>query len=409
MINYEEIIKITKYELKGELPDTFRFENGERVKTRADWERRRQEIYKKAVDLQFGTIPTEKPDVFRVEPTYLGGKHRPNSYRIIAGTKEKQLSFTMYVFKAETTNKTPMVITGDLCFPYPFDTKFIDIFLNSGIGLVAFNRTELAPDIAEYNFKPLIDGSGEKSLAKEVFDELDNTLNCGGPLKEIYPEYTFGAIGAWAWGYSRCVDALELLGIADMEHIAFTGHSRGAKTAALAGVIDERAFLVNPNATCAGGCSCYRVSIEAITEDGDIKPSEPISNILNVFPAWMGEKMHKYSDKEELLPFDSHDFKALVAPRILFVSEAASDIWSNPVGSYQTTEAAAEVYKFLGCEENLLWYFRRGYHYQKYEDIEMLVNIINNRINSEPLSDKFFKLPFKPIEKAYSWKCPEVE
>jgi hypothetical protein len=194
-----------------------------------------------------------------------------------------------------------------------------------------------------------------------------------------------------------------------MDNIAFTGHSRGGKTAALAGVLDERAAIVNPNATCAGGCSSHRITIEAETEDGEIKPSERISNILKVFPAWMGEGMLEYSDNEGELPFDSHEFKALVAPRILFVSEAASDIWANPVGSYQTTEAAAEVYEFLGCGENLYWHFRRGYHYQKIEDIELLVNIIRHKAFGDALSDKFYKLPFKPIEKAYSWVRPKKE
>ena len=404
---YEEIIKVTKYELINELPDPFKFNDGTRVRTADDWQRRREEIYKTAVELQFGTMPP-KPEVMKVEPTYLGGKGRPNTYRITCGTREKTLSFSMHIFKAQTHKKTPYAVTGDLCFPYVFDKEYIDTFMRSGIGLVSFDRTSLATDIAQYNVDALIKGSEEERLAKEILDGL-NTHNCGGPLKEIYPEYTFGAAGAWAWGYSRCVDALEILGIADMDNIAFTGHSRGGKTAALAGVLDERAAIVNPNATCAGGCSSYRISIEAETEDGEIKPSERISNILKVFPAWMGEGMLEYSDNEGKLPFDSHEFKALVAPRILFVSEAASDIWANPVGSYQTTEAAAEVYEFLGCGENLYWHFRRGYHYQKIEDIELLVNIIRHKAFGDALSDKFYKLPFKPIEKAYSWVRPKKE
>ena len=54
----------------------------------------------------------------------------------------------------------------------------------------------------------------------------------------------------------------------------------------------------------------------------------------------------------------------------------AGDIWANPVGSWQTTMAAKEVYRFLDAEENLFWYFRPGTHYHDLNDIQMLVNII---------------------------------
>jgi hypothetical protein len=88
------------------------------------------------------------------------------------------------------------------------------------------------------------------------------------------------------------------LGNVDLSTIAFTGHSRGGKTALLAGVLDERATIVNPNEACAGGCSNYRLVINAITEDGEEKPSEPISNIFHHFPAWMGKDLKEYIGRE---------------------------------------------------------------------------------------------------------------
>ncbi len=401
---HEDLIQIKKYELLGELPDPFVFDDGTRMTSAEDWSRRRAEIYKTAIELQYGTMPPE-PEFLTVEPMYLGGVGVPNSYRITTGRKECPINFNMYIFKADTKEPAPAVISGDLCFKYGFDREYVDTFLNNGINLVLFNRTELAPDIAGYNIAKLRKNSGEAKLAREILDGLENG-NCLGQVKRAYPDYTFGAVGAWAWGYSRCVDALELLGNVDMGMIAFTGHSRGAKTAALAGALDERAAIVNPNATCSGAYSGYRINIEAKTESGEIKESEPLSNIFYHFPAWLGAGMREYIGREDELPFDSHYLKAMVAPRVLFVSEAASDIMANPVGSYQTTEAAGEIFRALGCEDKLIWYFRSGIHSQTVEDVEQLVNVIRHVKYGEALNDKFFKLPFKAPVPAYKWKCP---
>lgn len=397
---HEGITKVIKYELLGKLPNPFVFNNGEKVKTVNDWNERKKEIYENVVDLQFGTMPP-KPEFLEVEPLCYG---TVNMFRIKTGTRKKPITFNMSLFKACKSEKAPVVITGDLCFGRMYNKEMIESFTNNDINLVMFNRTELAPDIAGYNLEHHVQSSdsGEYKLGKEILEGLQ-TGNCGGQVKETYPEYSFGAIGAWAWGYSRCVDALEIIGNVDMNLITFTGHSRGAKTAALAGALDERAKIVNPNATCAGGYSSYRINIDVELEDGKIDSSERLSNIFKNFPAWMGQGMKAYVGREEELPFDSHDLKAMIAPRVLYVSEAAHDVMANPVGSYQTTEAAAEVYKFLGCEENLIWSFRCGGHDQNMEDIGNLINVINHVRDGEVLSDKFFKLPFKKFEKAYDW------
>ena len=403
---FENTIEITEYELKGKLPNPFIFDDGREMKNPSEWAERRKEIYKSAVELQYGTIPPA-PEFLEIAPLYLGGVGSNNSYRITTGTKKNPIVFTMYVFKGAKEN-APAVISGDLCFGYHYTNDFIKTFTDNGVSFVTFNRTELAPDVAGYNINALAKDTKECELAKEVYAGLCEN-NCGGQLKAAYPDYTFGAIGAWAWGYSRCVDALEILGYTNMNAIAFTGHSRGGKTAALAGAMDERAAIVNPNASCCGGYSCYRINIAAKTEFGTIEKSEDLAHIFNIFPSWMGQGMREYINNEENLPFDAHYLKALVAPRVLFVSEAASDIMADPVGSWQTTLAASEVYKFLGCEENLVWYYRKGKHSQNLEDIGQLVNVIKHVTEGEPLNDKYFKIPFKAMPLAYDWKCPEVK
>ena len=374
----ENTIQVTKYEVLGKLPELLKHENGEKV-TRESWESRRKELYKYAVDFQYGGMPPE-PEFLEVEERYRPGRSSdiPHGvYDIITGRRDHPIRLTMRVIgKAHDGEKRAAVIDGDLCFNYVFDKEYINTFADGNVLLVMFDRTELAYD----------------ELAYVPLNELDRKK---GQIYECYPDMSFGAIAAWAWGYSRCVDALEKLGIADMENIAFSGHSRGGKTTALAGAVDRRAAIVNPNETNACGCGCYRIHMEALTEDGELKRSETLADQCRKFPFWIGPEMLKYAEREQDLPFDSHFLKAMVAPRILLVGEAASDIWGNPIGSWQTTMAAKQAFDLLGASDNLLWYFRNGYHNHKTEDLDQLINVIRHRKYGEPLNDRYFKTPFK--------------
>lgn len=376
----EDLIKITRYDVLGELPDPFEKDGGGRISGPAEWPSRRAEIYRTAVELQYGTQPPA-PEVFKVDPLYIS--ETASSYRITAGTHEKQVSFIMRVIARMGMKNPSAVIDGDLCFNYAFDQAYLRHFLDNNIAYVFFNRTELANDIR---------GEGRRK----------------GQLYDVYPDYSFGALGAWAWGYSRCADALEWIGGFDLTWLAFTGHSRGGKTAMLAGVLDERAKIVNPNESNAGSCSCYRIHMSAIKEDGKEGRSETLADLYGRFGYWMGEGMGIYAENEADLPFDCHFLKAMVAPRVLLVGEAASDIWTNPVGSWQTSVAAKEVYRFLGCEDNLLWYFRKGVHFHHPADAMMLADVIMHFRDGIPLKGSYYRTPFKRPEPIFSWKSPSV-
>ena len=380
----EEKIKITVLKILGNLPDPFLMKDGTRISAPAQWEARRKEMYKDVIELQYGTQPP-KPEFLRVEMIQNGRNKKAKgvqNYRITTGKKDHPVSFYMKVFLPEGEGPFPVVVDGDLCWTYCFSNDWRDALLDEGIALVMFNRTELANDIQH---------EGRRK----------------GPLYDVYPEYTFGALGAWAWGFSRCVDALEGMDFIDKEHIIFTGHSRGGKTAALAGALDERAFLVNPNETNAGACSCYRIHMSAIREDGEERRSETLADLYKNFDFWLGEGMGEYTQREQDLPFDCHMLKAMIAPRTLFISEAVSDIWTNPVGTWMTTMAASEVFKFLNAPDNLFWYFRDGYHKHDLEDVKMLVNLIRHKIDGRPLNENFFRRPFAVPDLIYDGKCPE--
>ena len=401
---HEDLIKILEYCEMSKLPDPFLMEDGSRVKNVSDWERRRAEIYKTAVELQYGKMPP-KPEFLEVEPLEHG---RLSAYRIVTGTKECPISFLMKVFMPQKKGKFPVVSSGDLCWDLYFDPQRVKTFVDNDIALVIFDRTELAPDINGYHLEMMEEGTPLYEMTKKAF-ETEFTGARQGQLYRTYPDCDCGAIGAWAWGYSRCVDALELLGAFDLSCITFTGLSRGGKTALLAGALDERAAIVSPAGSGTGGSGAYRIKVKQLNEDGSEHISEPLEILEKNFPFWMGKGMKEYHFNEDKLPFDSHFLKAMVAPRVLFTADGASDAWANPVGVWQTNEAAREVYKLYGKPENLLWYVRRGFHNQTVEDMEQLVNVIRHVKYGEPLNERYHKLPFAPMAPAFDWCCPTEE
>lgn len=375
-------MKITKYETLGKLPDPFLFDDGRRVRTAADWKERRKELYGPCVELQYGGMPPE-PEFLEVDPLCVPNTvGRMNIWRIWTGTRELPVSWTIYAHKPAGEGPWPVVIDGDLCYGCMQDPGIAEQFTSRGIMLVKFNRDEIVPDTRNPK-------------------RTDN-------LYGTYPDGKFGALAAWAWGFSRTLDALFKLGIADPSSVTFTGLSRGGKAALLAGAVDERATIVCPEATCAGSASCYRIHMEAETTDGRILRSETLKDIVNAFPDWFGPDLKAYEDDEASLPFDSHMLKAMVAPRVLFDCQAEDDIWAGPVNSWMTDIAAREVWKLWGKEDNVLWYWRKGGHAHLPEDFDMLIQVIEREQLGTPLSsEKFMKTPFDEPEPLFDWRCPE--
>lgn len=384
-------MKVSKYEVLAPLPDPFLFKDGRRVTSREDWQARRAEMYDDVITLQYGHQPPQ-PEFLETQTLYVNawGKRKILCYRITTGRREHPVSFVMYVHLPDDYKggKVPVAVDGDLCFGFTFEGEHIRQYTQNGIALVLFNRTELACD----------DARGKPREEGRV-----------GPMFECYPEYDFGALGAWAWGYSRCVDALEKLGLADERCIAFTGCSRGAKTAMLAGVLDERATIVNPVETNAGSCACYRIHSAGITYEGTEMRSETLADIWQNYPFWFGPDLGAYKDDETALPFDCHFLKAMIAPRTLLVSEAENDMWGNSPGSYQTSLAAKEVWKLFGCPEKMLWYWRQGDHGHNAEDHGMLVNLMRHHMEGVPLNENFYRVLFDKPEPIFDWSCPTEE
>jgi len=364
------------HQLVGELPDLFEFSDGKRVRTVEDWQKRREELQELILSVEYGHLPPEPAGV-RAEllhPTVMRrlGQFPHFQYRLHIEGGGQPFWFIVDVLLPETEGRFPVIMDGDMCWGQLRDEVILDVMAR-GYALVTFNRTEIVPDAYR--------------------SERDAGLYL------VYPEGDFGAIAAWAWGYHRVADFLLTQEFTDPERLAVTGHSRGGKTVLLAGATDERIALTAPNNSGCGGAGCYRWRGEG---------AETIEDITRSVPYWFAAGFADFVDREDQLPFDQHGVKALVAPRALLSMEALGDVWANPTGTYQTFDAARELYRFLGVEERIGITFREGEHAHGPDDWRTFLDFADWQFRSIQPTRRFDENPFPEMERAFSWSAPEA-
>lgn len=360
-------------ETTAELPDLFRFEDGERVCTPEDWQRRRRQWRDVILDVEYGRLPPTPP-VTRGEALHRHqvrswGDVQHTQYRIIT-EDERSFQFRLDVFVPAGDGPFPVVLNGDGCWCELTDEIARDVLGRQAV-LAQFSRVEIVPD-------------------------MGNADRVAG-LYNVYLEGDYGAIAAWAWGYHRCIDFLTTLDCVDPDKIAVVGHSRGGKTSLLAGATDERIALTGANDSGCGGAGCFRWQGAG---------SETIADIVRAFPHWFSPRFAEFIDREDELPFDQHCLKALVAPRALFTAEALGDIWANPTGTWQTHLAAREAYRFLGAEDRIGIWYREGGHAHGRADWAAFLDFMDWQFHGKQPPTQFNANPFPELPPAFSWAAP---
>ena len=155
-------------------------------------------------------------------------------------------------------------------------------------------------------------------------------------------------IMAWAWGFSRMLDALETLPEIDARRVATVGHSRNGKTALVAAAFDERFALAIPSQAGCGGTAPSRVAPELAKPGANGRPTaETVAVINKAFPHWFAGNFQAFNAEPARLPFDQHCLLALCAPRPVLFSCATEDLWANPAGQFAMLRAADPVYRLL--------------------------------------------------------------
>ena len=357
------------------LPDPFLFDEGHRVKSIDDWPKRREQMLEAIVNLEYGGIP---PAVrAHGQLLYQVLSKRPYSARTaqyhVVLDHDSRLRFRLdLLMPAEGDGPWPVLISGDGCWRY-MTPQVQEAVLDRQIALAVFSRVEIIRDV------------------------YHTQAERQGGLYDVFPDKTFGAVAAWAWGYHRCIDVLETLEQIDTSKIAITGHSRGGKAALLAGATDPRVALTNANNSGCCGAGSHRCFG---------KGSERLADIIKNLGYWFGPQLADYVERDHELPFDQHELMATVAPRALLTTEALGDLWANPQGTMQNHRAAREVYDFLNADDRIAIHYRQGEHAHKLEDFMTLLDFIDWQFNGRQPSVEFNLDPFASTANAFDWQAP---
>ena len=327
--NYDES-KVPAYTL----PDVLKTTNNTVVSNKTTWEKvRRPEILKLFENNIYGQMPKSfdriKYTITNEDVAAMNGKAhlkqvlievfknnitvKINLVLFVPNNPKKPVPVFLLINNRGTEVMDPTRVTKSDFWP-------AEMLIDNGFAISAFQVNDLAPD--------------------------DKATFANGVL-QLYPEQLTAdngmrAIGAWAWGASRVMDYFTKDVDIDAKKVAVVGHSRGGKTALWAAAQDQR-FAI-----CISNCSGNTGAALSRRQFG-----ERISRINSSFPYWFTTNYKKFNDKEDSLPVDQHMLIALIAPRLVYATNASKDLWADPKGTYLALKNAEKVFALYNLKSNL--------------------------------------------------------
>lgn len=364
-----EVRPADSFPVVEELPDPFLFQDGTRVQTREDWQKRREEMKELILSIEYGHVPPGPGNVRvaeELEPRVrFVGAVMQRVVRLSMGP-ENRLTMTVHLYiPQEQTGPFPVVIR------FGIDDRYVRKMIERGYAYACFEHCDLDPDTEGHDVT--------------------------GPAQKAYPDCDWASLAVWAWGASRVLDYLETLPDINGQQAVVTGHSRTGKAALLAGALDERFAVVVPNGSGCAGAGAYRDA-----EDG--VETLKLITLPSRWKSWLQKDFGRFADQEARLPFDQHFMRALVAPRVILSTDGLGDRWANPPGTQAAWMAAQPVFGFLGVPNNNLCHFRLGGHDQAPKDYDVLLDVADWRFKGKPLTRDFSRLPNPDFEPTWSWR-----
>jgi len=364
------------------LPNLFVMQDGSYVETKEDWEKQRDYLKAMLEHYQYGHMPPKAKDIAvkKITPIAIyGGEAIQIKLEVAISRKGKEFILRMGILRPNKPGKFPVIIKND---EFLFDVSEIK---DLEIRRIYEGRRE---EIEEFVRREIIKRGYVfcKFIRTDIaLDEIDNRRTGAFVL---YPEYDWGTIAAWAWGYKIALDVLEREPFVDMGKVAATGHARGGKAALCAGIYDESIDIIVPHVSGSGGTGSWRYF-------DPNRPPRGLAVVKEFAPHFWVPRIFSFVGREDRLPFDAHYAKALIAPRVLLNTHVRGDYGANPYGTYLTFLAARPVFNLLKVGQNCLIHWRDGSdHNQSEEDWLTLFELCDKVFFGKDMSRQLNDNPF---------------
>jgi hypothetical protein len=289
------------------LPDPFKFLDGSRVSSKADWKCRQAEISALSQKFQYGYKPCIDYDA-------TSANSNGNTLTVTVEENGRSISFDCSITYPDNGQAPYPAVIG---IGYSFLNN--DQLLDLGVAVINFPQDEIA----------LQNDAGSRGQGK---------------FYDLYCEsHSAGAIMAWSWGISRLIDAIEKTPDANIDpmYLAVTGCSRNGK-----GAFDERITLTIPQESGSGGTASWRVS--------DFQGSD-VQRLRQIVTenTWFRKNFDQFSTSVNKVPYDQHSIMGLCAPRGLLVIENTSMVWLGNLSTWTAGKAAHKIWEALGVPDNM--------------------------------------------------------
>jgi hypothetical protein len=343
------------------LPDVLTMNNGTRVKTPAQWKKRREEIKALFDENVYGKYPVHIPNVtWKVDSIeQITVKGVAAVVKHITGHVDNSAypAITVEIHADVVTpasargTRVPVIVGGGSIRPWPAFPRPTPV---PGQILHLLSSPPDAPDSAKlllehgWGFVGRNSGDVQADNGAGLDKGIIGLVNKGQPRKLD----DWGVLRAWAWGDSRLLDYLQTDPDVDATRVGVMGHSRGGKAALVAEVDDPRFAIGFISSSGAGGADLYRRNY-----------GETIGNIAGPGEFhWFAGNFLRYAavgHSAAEMPVDSHEFIALAAPRAIFIGGGAlltdpqyvpGDAWQDAQGMFMAAVAASPVWELLGAK-----------------------------------------------------------